>query len=110
MSRPYHGRRRRRPRRRLRYRGNGLPPRTQYQDFGLRDFYNLFFPHIQGRDRRQLFNGVSGWLALWFGVLGALIGWGCSARSAFLSASARAHARGQLPDEEPILPTLSDIP
>ena len=77
MSRPYPGRRRRRPRRRLRYRGNGLPPLSHsYQDFGLRFFYDLLIPHIRGRDRRQLFNGVSGWMAIGLGVLGALLGWG----------------------------------
>ena len=76
MGQPYHGRRRRRPRKRLRYRGGGLPTRPHsYQDFGLRFFYDLFLPHIRGSDRRQFFNGVSGWLALWFGVLGALLGW-----------------------------------
>ena len=74
MGKPYHGPRRRRPRKRLRYRGNGLPPRPHsYQDFGLRYFYDLFLP--TGRARRRFFNGVSGWLALWFGVLGALLGW-----------------------------------
>jgi hypothetical protein len=73
MGQPYHGRRRRRPRKRLRYRGGGLPPRSHsYQDFGLRSFYDLFLP--PGRDRRRFFNGVSGWLALWFGVLGAVFG------------------------------------
>jgi hypothetical protein len=62
-------------RRRLRYRGSGLPPRSRsYHDFGLRVFYDLMFPHI--RARRRFFNGVSGWLALGFGVLGALLGWG----------------------------------
>jgi hypothetical protein len=76
MGRPYHGRRRRRPRRRLRYRGGGLPPRSRsYHDFGLRAFYDLLFPHIRGRDRRLFFNGVSGWLALGFGALGAVLGW-----------------------------------
>ena len=77
MGRPYHGRRRRRPRRRLRYRGNGLPARSHsYQDFGLKYLYDLLIPHIRGRDRRRFFNGVSGGLALWFGVVGALLGWG----------------------------------
>jgi hypothetical protein len=77
MGQPYHGRRRRRPRKRLRYRGSGLSPRSRsYHDFGLRAFYDLLLPHIRGRDRRQFFNGVSGWLALWFGVLGAVAGWG----------------------------------
>jgi hypothetical protein len=60
----------------LRYRGGGLPPRSaSYQDFGLRAFYDLFFPHVRGRRRRELFNGVSGLMALWFGVLGAVAGW-----------------------------------
>ena len=76
MGQPDHGRRRRRPRRRLRYRGCGLPPRScSYHDFGLRASYDLLIPHIRGCDRRRFFNGVSGWLALWFGVLGALLGW-----------------------------------
>ena len=77
MGQPYHGRRRRRPRKRLRYRGSGLAPRSRsYHDFGLRAFYDLLFPHIRGRNRRQFFNGVSGLLSIWFGVLGALLGWG----------------------------------
>ncbi len=77
MSKPYPGRRRRRPRRRLRYRGNGLPARSHsYQDFGLRHVYNLFLPHIRGRNRRQFFNRVSEGMAIWFGALGALLGWG----------------------------------
>ena len=76
MGKPYPGRRRRRPRRRLRYRGNGLSARSHsYQDFGLRHVYNLLIPHIRGRDRRRLFNQVSAGLALWFGVIGALLGW-----------------------------------
>jgi hypothetical protein len=59
----------------LRYRGNGLPPQSHsYQDFGLRAVYDLFLP--RGRYRRHFFNGVSGWMTLWFGVLGALLGWG----------------------------------
>jgi hypothetical protein len=77
MSKPYPGRRRRRPRRRLRYRGNGLPARSQsYQDFGFRHVYNLLLPHIRGRDRRLFFNRVSEGMAIWFGALGALLGWG----------------------------------
>ena len=77
MGKPYHGRRRRRPRRRLRHRGSGLPPRSHsYQDFGLKSFYDLLLPTIRGRDRRRFFNGVSGVMAIWSGVLGALLGWG----------------------------------
>jgi hypothetical protein len=77
MGRHYPRRRRSRPRRRLRYRGNGLPARSHsYQDSGLRYIYDLLIPHIRGRDRRLFFNRVSGWMALWFGVLGALLGWG----------------------------------
>ena len=77
MGRPYyHGRRRRRPGKRLRYCGSGLPPRSgSYQAFGLEAFYDLLIPHIRGRDRRRFFNGVSAGMALWFGVLGALLGW-----------------------------------
>jgi hypothetical protein len=75
MSRPYPGRRRRRPRRRLRYRGNGLPARSHsYQDFGLRALYDLILP--RGRERRLFFNRVSEGMAIWFGALGALLGWG----------------------------------
>ena len=59
MSRPYHGRRRRRPGRRLRYRGGRLPPRASYQGSGLRMFYDLLLPHVRGRARRRFFNGVS---------------------------------------------------
>jgi hypothetical protein len=75
MGKPYPGRRRR-PRRR-RYRGNGLPPRSHsFMDFGLRHVYDLFIPHIRGRDRRRFFNDVSGWMTLGFGALGALLGFG----------------------------------
>lgn len=76
MSRPYHGRRRRRPGRRLRYRGGRLPPRASYQALGLRAFYDLLLPHVRGRARRGFFNGVSGLLALYLGVLGAILGFG----------------------------------
>jgi hypothetical protein len=75
MSKPYPGRRRERPRRRLRYRGNGLPPRSDsYQAFGLWALYDLILP--RGRERRRFFNDVSGGVAIWFGVLGGLLGWG----------------------------------
>jgi hypothetical protein len=37
--------------------------------------YNLFLPHIRGRNRRQFFNRVSEGMAIWFGALGALLGW-----------------------------------
>jgi hypothetical protein len=74
MARPYHGRRRRRPRRRLRYRGAGLPPRSHsYQNFVLRAFYDLFVPG--GRSRRLWFSEVSGWMTVVFGALGAVFGW-----------------------------------
>jgi hypothetical protein len=77
MGQPYHGRRRRRPRWRLRYRGGGLAPRPgSYQAFGLRYLHDLVLPGIRGGDRRRFFNDVSGGLAVWFGVLGAAIGWG----------------------------------
>jgi hypothetical protein len=74
MGKPYRGRRRKRPGRRLRYRGGGLPPRSRsYQDFGLRALYDLFLP--RGRSRRLFFNEVSGWMTLMFGGLGAVFGW-----------------------------------
>lgn len=77
MSRPYHGQRRSRPNRRLRYPGGGKPPRrSSYQSFGLRHVYNLFFPDIRGPDRRRMFNDVSTALALLYGVFGAGLGWG----------------------------------
>jgi hypothetical protein len=77
MGRPYHGRRRSRPRRRRRYRGSGLAPRPRsYQDFGLGAIYDLIIPHIRGRDRRRFFNRVSGWLALCYGLWGAVLGLG----------------------------------
>jgi hypothetical protein len=76
MGKPYHGRRRSRPRRRLRYRGSGLAPRSgSYQAFGLKAFFDLLIPGIRGGDRRRLFNDVSGGMALWFGALGAVFGW-----------------------------------
>jgi len=74
MSRPHHGRRRRRPGRRLRYRGGGLAPRTGFQAHGLKAVYDLVIPHIRGRDRRRFFNDVSVGAALLFGVLGAVLG------------------------------------
>ena len=46
-----------------------------YQDFGLRHPYNLFLPNIRGRDHRRFFNRVSAGMAIYFGVLGALLGW-----------------------------------
>jgi hypothetical protein len=77
MSQPYPGRRRWRPRRRLRYRGSGLPPRSHsYQAFGLKYLYDLVLPGIRGQDRLRFFNDVSAGMALGFGVLGALLGWG----------------------------------
>jgi hypothetical protein len=61
----------------LRYRGSGLPPRSHsYQDFGLKFVYDLLLPTCRGRDRRRFFHGVSEWMTLGFGVLGALLGWG----------------------------------
>jgi hypothetical protein len=45
-------------------------------DSGPKFFYDLLIPTIRGRDRRQFFNSVSGVMPLWFGVLGALLGWG----------------------------------
>ena len=74
MGRPYHGRRRRRPGRRLRYRGGGLAPRSGYQAYGLKAVYDLLIPHIRGRDRRRLFNDVSCVVALGCGGLGAILG------------------------------------
>jgi hypothetical protein len=77
MGKPYPDRRRRRPRRRLRYRGGGFPARSRsFQDFGMRHIFDLLMPHIRGRDRRRLFNDVRAWLTLGFGVLGGLLGWG----------------------------------
>jgi hypothetical protein len=81
MSRPQHGRRRRRPGRRLRYRGNGLPPRSGFQAHGLKAVYDLLLPHVRGRDRRLFFNDVSFGVALLFGVLGAVLG--CSVLGPF---------------------------
>jgi hypothetical protein len=76
MSQPHPGRRRRRPRKRLRYRGKGLPPRSHsYQAFGLKSLYDLVLPGIRGGARRRFFNDVSAGVALWYGVLGALLGW-----------------------------------
>src|SRR5262245_43532896 len=75
MSRPDHGRRRRRPGRRLRYSGSGLAPRSgSYQAYGFKAVYDLLIPHIHGRDRRRFFNDVSVGVALGFGALGAVLG------------------------------------
>lgn len=77
MSRPYHGRRRRRPHRRLRYPGGGKPPRRgSYQAFGLRHLYNLLIPGVRGGARRRLFNEAGAGLALLYGGIGAALGWG----------------------------------
>jgi hypothetical protein len=46
-----------------------------YQDFGLLSFYDLLLPHVRGSDRRLFFNRVSEGMAIYFGVLGALLGW-----------------------------------
>ena len=76
MGKNYPRRRRSRPRRRLRYRGNGLPARSHsYQDFGFRAIYDMLIPRIRGRDRRLFFNRVSEGMAIYFGVLGGLLGW-----------------------------------
>jgi hypothetical protein len=54
-----------------------LAPRSHsYHDFGLKHLYDLILPGIRGGDRRRFFNGVSGVLSLWFGVLGAVLGFG----------------------------------
>lgn len=76
MSRPYHGRRRRRPGRRLRYPGGNPPRRGSYQSFGLKTLYDLLLPGIRGPDRRRFFNDVSFGMALLAGAIGAVLGWG----------------------------------
>jgi hypothetical protein len=79
MSRPYPNRRRKRPGRRPphRYRGGNTPLRSgSYQDFGFRHIYNLIFPDIRGRDRRELFNRVSLGFVLAMGLTAAFIGLG----------------------------------
>jgi hypothetical protein len=74
MGQRFARRKRRRPRRGRRYRGNGLPGRQMsFQSFGLRHFYDLFVP--RGRGRRMFFNDVSGAMALGSGVVGAVLGW-----------------------------------
>ncbi len=76
MSRPYHGRRRSRPNRRLRYPNGGKPPRPRsYQAFGLKVFYDLLLLGIRGRARRRIFNDFSCMIALLIGGLGAILGW-----------------------------------
>jgi hypothetical protein len=45
-----------------------------YQDFGLLSFYDSLLPHVPGRDRLLFFNRVSEGMAIYFGVLGALLG------------------------------------
>ena len=87
MSRPYPNRRRRRPGRRPphRYRGGDLPVRpNSLQDFGLRHLYNLIMPDVRGRQRRELFNWVSGWTILGMGLFGAVIGSGAGPAGAIV--------------------------
>jgi hypothetical protein len=77
MSRPYPNRRRKRPGRRPphRYRGGSTAVRpASFQDFGFRHTYNLIFPDIRGRDRRELFNRVSVGFVLAMGLTAAFIG------------------------------------
>ncbi len=75
MGRQFASRKPHRPRKRRRYRGNGLPARRgSFQAFGLRHFYDLFVP--RGRGRRLFFNELSGAMAWWFGLVGAIAGYG----------------------------------
>ena len=87
MSRPYPDRRRKRPGRRPphRYRGGDLSVRpNSFQDFGLRHLYNLIMPDVRGRQRRELFNWVSGWTNLGMGLFGAVIGSGAGPAGAIV--------------------------
>ena len=75
MGRPYHGRRRRRPRTRRRYRGGGLPRGSDsFQAFGLKCFYDLLMPDVRGRARRKFFNQLCTPVALACGLVAAMVG------------------------------------
>jgi hypothetical protein len=91
MARRYPNGRRRRPGRRPpnRYSGGHGPPQPGgFTPAGFRTFYNVILPGLKGREKREFFNQISGWLILgvalggailgytWLGALGAVFGLG----------------------------------
>jgi hypothetical protein len=38
--------------------------------------YRVFFPGLQGRAKREFFNGITGWMVLGFAFGGAVAGFG----------------------------------
>jgi hypothetical protein len=91
MGRRFPNRRRRRPGRRPPNRFSGRHGPAQAPGFtpaGVRTFYNVFMPGLQGREKREYFNQIAAWMIIvfglggammgyaWFGVLGVVIGLG----------------------------------
>ena len=89
--RPHRPRGRRRPGRRPPPRLSGrfsTPGPRGFTGHGLGSYYNLLMPSLQGREKREFFNAISGWLVAgialggaavglaWLGPLGAIIGLG----------------------------------
>jgi hypothetical protein len=67
---------------------HGRPRPPGFTPTGVRTFYNVFMPGLQGREKRQFFNQLAGGMVLvfalggamvgyaWFGLLGAFLGLG----------------------------------
>jgi hypothetical protein len=68
MPRRHPNRRRRRPGRRPPHRYSGFTPP------GLDAFYRATMPGLAGPEKRDFFNGLSGWLVAGLGLGGAVVG------------------------------------
>jgi hypothetical protein len=71
---------RRRPGRRPPNRLAGRYSRPNPKGFtgdGLGTYYNMLLPSLQGREKREFFNGVAGWLVAGIAVGGAALGFVC---------------------------------
>ena len=80
MGRPFPKGRRRRPGQRPpnRYSDrHGTPQPQGFSAGGFRTYHNLIAPRLKGREKRELFNEVAGWMVLAFAVGGAMIGYSC---------------------------------
>jgi hypothetical protein len=78
MPRRYPNGRRRRPGRRPpnRFAGRHGPAQTQgFTPAGFRTFYNVFMPGLQGREKREFFNGIAVWMIIGFALGGAMVGY-----------------------------------
>jgi hypothetical protein len=78
MGRKYPNRRRRRPGRRPPNRYSGRHEHRQFQGFtpfGLRQFYRILLPGLQGREKREYFNEIAGWMVLGVAIGGGMIGY-----------------------------------